>query len=157
MTSFEGTLDGSALRIAVVASRFNELISERLLAGALDGLRRHGVPEQNIDIARVPGSFEIPLVAQQLARTGRYDAVLCVGCVIRGETPHFDLVAGQATTGIAAVALATGVPAIFAVLTTDTVEQALDRAGIKSGNKGYEAALSAIEMANLLRALPKAE
>jgi len=157
VTSFEGTLDGSALRIAVVASRFNELISERLLAGALDGLRRHGVPEQNIDIARVPGSFEIPLVAQQLARTGRYDAVLCVGCVIRGETPHFDLVAGQATTGIAAVALATGVPAIFAVLTTDTVEQALDRAGIKSGNKGYEAALSAIEMANLLRALPKAE
>jgi 6,7-dimethyl-8-ribityllumazine synthase len=157
VTVYEGKLAGDGLRIAIVASRFNEFINARLLAGAQDGLRRHGVSDGAVDVAWVPGSFEIPVVARRLAATGRYDAVICLGTIIRGETAHFDLVASQAASGIAGAAQETGVPTIFAVLTTETIEQAIERAGTKSGNKGYEAALSAIEMANLLRSLPKAE
>jgi 6,7-dimethyl-8-ribityllumazine synthase len=157
VTVYEGTLSGDGLRIAIVVSRFNEFITTRLLAGAMDGLRRHGVPEDAIDVAWVPGSFEIPVVAKKLASGSTYDAVICLGTIIRGETAHFELVAGQAAAGVANVALATGVPAIFGVLTTETIEQAIERAGTKAGNKGYEAALSAIEMANLLHRLVKAE
>jgi 6,7-dimethyl-8-ribityllumazine synthase len=157
VTVYEGKLSGEGLHVAIVISRFNEFITERLLAGALDGLRRHGVSEEAVDVVWVPGSFEIPLAARRLASTGTYDAVVCVGTIIRGETAHFDLVAGQAASGIAGVGLETGVPTIFAVLTTETIEQAIERAGAKSGNKGYEAALSAIEMVNLMRTLPTAE
>ncbi len=157
MTIYEGDLSGQGLRVAIVASRFNEFINDRLLTGALDGLRRHGVDEASVDVAWVPGSFEIALVAKRLARSGRYDALVCLGAIIRGATAHFDHVANQAAAGIAAISRETGVPAIFGVLTTDTIEQAIERAGTKAGNKGYEAALAAIEMANLLRALPKAE
>jgi 6,7-dimethyl-8-ribityllumazine synthase len=153
VTLYEGNLSGEGLRIAIVASRFNEFINARLLEGAKDGLRRHGVADDNVDIAWVPGSFEIPVVARKLAAGGSYDAVICLGTIIRGETAHFDLVAGQAAAGIAKVAMETGVPTIFAVLTTETIEQAIERAGTKAGNKGYEAALSAIEMANLMRRL----
>ncbi|HLG50570.1 MAG: 6,7-dimethyl-8-ribityllumazine synthase [Chloroflexi bacterium] len=150
---FEGNLVGEGLRFAIVVARFNEFITSRLLAGAMDGLIRHGVREQDIDVAWVPGSFEIPVVAKRLARSARYDAVLCLGAVIRGATPHFDYVAAEAAKGIAAAALETEVPVIFGVLTTDTIEQAIERAGTKAGNKGYDAALTAIEMANLLRAI----
>jgi 6,7-dimethyl-8-ribityllumazine synthase len=151
VTVFQGKLAGDGLRIAVVAGRFNELITERLLAGAMDGLARQGVDEQAIDIAWVPGSFEIPVAARKLACTGRYDAIICLGAVIRGATAHFEHVAGQAAAGIARVATDTGVPVIFGVLTTDTIDQAIERAGAKSGNKGFEAAQSAIEMANLFK------
>ena len=150
---FEGNLVGEGLRFAIVVARFNEFITSRLLAGAMDALIRHGVQEQDIDVAWVPGSFEIPVVAKRLARSARYDAVLCLGAVIRGATPHFDYVAAEAAKGIAAAALETEVPVIFGVLTTDTIEQAIERAGTKAGNKGYDAALTAIEMANLLRAI----
>jgi 6,7-dimethyl-8-ribityllumazine synthase len=153
MKAFEGNLIGADLRIAIVLSRFNNLIGERLLEGALDTLRRHGVPEDEIALARVPGAFEIPLVAQEMARTGRYDAVLCLGAVIRGATAHFDYVAGPMASSLAGVALATGVPILFGVLTTDTIEQAVERAGTKAGNKGADVAVAAIEMANLLRAI----
>ncbi len=152
--TFEGTLLGSGLRFGIVVSRFNEFITQRLLEGALDGLRRHGVEEDAVDVAWVPGSLEIPVVARRLAQSGQYDAVICLGAVIRGATAHFDYVAGGAATGIASVALETGVPVIFGVITTDTIEQAIERAGTKAGNKGYDAALSAIEMANLMRTLP---
>ncbi len=152
--TFEGTLVGSGLRFGIVVSRFNEFITQRLLEGALDGLRRHGVEDEAVDVAWVPGSFEIPLVARRLAQSGQYDAVICLGAVIRGATAHFDYVAGGAANGIASVALETGVPVIFGVITTDTIEQAIERAGTKAGNKGYDAALSAIEMANLMRTLP---
>lgn len=155
MTVYAGTLSAGDLRFAIVVSRFNDLISERLLAGALGALRRHGATEDTIDVAWVPGSLELALAAQRLASSNRYAAVICLGAVIRGETPHFDLVAGQAAAGIAAVSRATGIPIVFGVLTTDTIEQALDRAGAKSGNKGNDAALTAIEMANLWRALPQ--
>lgn len=154
MTTYEGNLSGADLRVAIVVARFNDLIGERLLSGALDGLRRHGVAEEATDVVWVPGSFEIPTVARRFACSGKYDAVICLGAVIRGATAHFDLVAGQAAAGIAAVGRETGVPTIFGVLTTDTIEQALERAGTKAGNKGYDAALAAIEMANLLRSLP---
>lgn len=157
MTVFEGRLTGAELRVAIVIARFNEFISGRLLTGAENALRRHAVPDGNVDVTWVPGSFEIPVAALRLARSGRYDAIICLGAVIRGATAHFDYVAGQAASGIAAVALQTGVPTIFGVLTTDTIEQAIDRAGAKAGNKGYEAAVSAIEMATLLRELPPAE
>ena len=150
---FEGHLVGTGLHFAIVAGRFNDLITAQLLSGALDGLTRHGVDENNVDIAWVPGSFEIPVVAKKLAQSGRYDAVLCLGAVIRGSTPHFDYVAAEASKGIAAVALQTGVPVIFGVLTTDSIEQAIERAGTKAGNKGYDAAVSGIEMANLLRSI----
>lgn len=154
MTVFEGTLSGDGLAVGIVVSRFNDFVGERLLAGALDGLRRHGVPDDGVDVAWVPGSFEIPVVARRMANSGRYEAVICLGAIIRGATSHFDLVAGQTAAGIAAISAETGVPTIFGVLTTETIEQAVERAGSKAGNKGYEAAVSAIEMANLLRALP---
>lgn len=151
---FEGKLIGEGLRFAVVISRFNEFITGKLLEGARDALRRHGVADGDVDVAWVPGSFEIPLVAKRLAESGRYDAVICLGAVIRGATPHFDYVASEVAKGVAAVGLTTGVPTIFGVLTTDTIEQAIERAGTKAGNKGFAAAVAAIEMANLLRALP---
>jgi len=145
----EGMLSAKGLRFGIVVARFNEFVTERLLSGALDALRRHGTEEENIEVFRVPGAFELPWVAQKLAQQGRFSAIICLGAVIRGETPHFDYVAAQVTRGISQVALECGVPVILGVLTTDTVEQAVDRAGAKSGNRGFEAALSAIEMANL--------
>jgi 6,7-dimethyl-8-ribityllumazine synthase len=151
--TYEGRLDGSELSIAIVVARFNDAITRQLLAGAQDGLLRHGVDERDIDVVWVPGSFEIPLMAKHVASTGRYQAVICLGAVIRGETAHYEHVSNQVSGGIARVGLDTGVPTIFGVLTTDTVEQALNRAGLKSGNKGYEAAVAAIEMANLTRSL----
>jgi 6,7-dimethyl-8-ribityllumazine synthase len=150
---FEGVLKGDGLRFAIVVSRFNDFISSKLLAGALDCLARHGVGEGNVDVAWVPGALEIPLVAQRLGKGGKYHAVICLGAVIRGATPHFDYVAGEVAKGVARVQLETGVPMIFGVLTTETIEQAVERAGTKAGNRGWDAALSALEMANLLRGL----
>lgn len=150
MESYEGTLIGTGLRVAIVLGRFNSLIGDRLLEGALSTLRRHGVADEDITVARVPGAFEIPLVAQELAKTGRYGAVICLGAVIRGATAHFDYVAGPMASSLANIALQTGVPVLFGVLTTDTIEQALERAGTKAGNKGADVAAAAIEMANLL-------
>jgi 6,7-dimethyl-8-ribityllumazine synthase len=150
---FEGNLVGTGLRIGIVVARFNEFFTGKLLEGALDGLVRHGVDEAQVDTAWVPGSFEIPVVAKKLAGSGRYDAVICLGAVIRGATPHFDYVAAEVSKGVAAVGLQTGVPVIFGVITTDTLEQAIERSGTKAGNKGFDAAVSAIEMANLLRNL----
>jgi 6,7-dimethyl-8-ribityllumazine synthase len=150
---FEGQLSATGLRFAVVVSRFNSFITERLLGGAMDALRRTGAAEDMIDVVKVPGSWEVPMVAGELARQHRYDAVICLACVIRGETPHFDYVAAEAAKGVAHVAAETGVPVAFGVLTTNTLEQAIDRAGAKGGNKGFDAAMSAIEMANLLRTL----
>lgn len=151
--TFEGKLIGEGLRVGIVVSRFNEFITNKLLGGAMDGLVRHGVREEDVDVAWVPGSFEIPLVAKRLAASGRYDTVLCLGAVIRGSTPHFDYVAAEVSKGIAHVSLDTGVPCVFGVLTTDTIEQAIERAGTKAGNKGFDAAVTGIEMANLLRAV----
>ena len=148
-----GTLDGEGLRVGVIAASFNEFITSRLLEGALSGLSRHGVHEGDVTVARVPGSFEIPLIARNMAESGRYDAVICLGAVIRGETDHYHHVASQAASGIAGASGSTGIPVIFGVLTTDTVEQAINRSGGKQGNNGYNAALAAIEMANLVRAL----
>ncbi|MDR7438543.1 MAG: 6,7-dimethyl-8-ribityllumazine synthase [Armatimonadota bacterium] len=153
--AFEGHLDGRGLRVGVVVSRFNEAITRLLLEGALDTLRRHGAEE--VDVAWVPGAFEIPLVALRLARSGRYHAVICLGTVIRGATPHFEYVAGQSAAGVAQAALSTGVPVIYGILTADTLEQALERAGTKGGNRGRDAALAALEMANLLKVLPEGE
>ena len=149
----EGELQARDLRFALIAARFNDFVVEPLLRGALDALKRHGVTEKQIDIVRVPGAFDIPIVARKLAQSQRYAALVALGCVIRGQTPHFDYVAGECAGGIARIALETGVPVAFGVLTTDTVEQAVDRAGGKAGNKGADAALVAIEMANLLRRL----
>jgi 6,7-dimethyl-8-ribityllumazine synthase len=154
MTTYEGKLSGKGLRFALVVGRFNELISKRLYEGALDNLRRHEVAEKDIDLVWVPGAFEMPLVAQRLAGGGRYDAVICLGAVIRGGTPHFEYVAAEAAKGIAKASLDSGVPVVFGVLTTDTLEQAVERAGSKAGNKGSAAATTALEMANLLRVLP---
>jgi 6,7-dimethyl-8-ribityllumazine synthase len=151
---YEGTLAPPPGRFALVAARFNQLVVERLIAGAQDGLLRHGVSEDRIDQVWVPGSFELPLVAQRLARSGHYSAVVCLGAIIRGETDHYDHVAGGAASGIARVALETGIPVIFGVLTCENLEQALNRAGGKGDNKGFDAALSAIEMINLLSQLP---
>jgi 6,7-dimethyl-8-ribityllumazine synthase len=148
--TFEGKLSGQGLSLAIVVSRFNRLVTERLLAGAQDALARHGVDGEKVDTAWVPGSLELPLAARRLAERGRYDAIVCLGAVIRGETPHFDYVASQAAAGITRVALDTGVPTIFGVITANTLEQALERAGGKAGNKGYDAVVTAIEMANLL-------
>jgi 6,7-dimethyl-8-ribityllumazine synthase len=153
MASFEGSLIGSGLRVAIVVSRWNDLVTRRLLDGALDALRRHAVAAEAIDVAWVPGSFELPLVCQRMAATRRYDAVIALGVVIRGATSHYDHVAGAATSGVAQVGLSTGVPCIFGVVTTENIEQALERAGTKAGNKGFDAAVAAIEMANLLRAI----
>ncbi|HHY97686.1 MAG TPA: 6,7-dimethyl-8-ribityllumazine synthase [Firmicutes bacterium] len=150
---YEGKLIGEGLRIGVVASRFNELVVKKLVEGARDALTRHGVADEDLELAWVPGAFEIPLVAQRMAESRKYDAVICLGAVIRGATPHFEYVAAEAAKGIAQVALKTGIPVIFGVLTTDNLEQSLERAGTKAGNKGWDAALSAIEMANLLREL----
>jgi 6,7-dimethyl-8-ribityllumazine synthase len=151
--TFEGQLSATGLRFAIVVSRFNSFITERLLAGATDALRRTGAAEDMIDVVKVPGSWEVPLVAGELARQHVYDAVICLACVIRGETPHFDYVAAEAAKGVAHVASETGVPVAFGVLTTNTLEQAIDRAGAKGGNKGADAAMTAIEMANLMRTL----
>ena len=153
---FEGQLSATGLRFAVVVSRFNSFITERLLGGAMDALRRTGASEDMIDVVKVPGSWEVPMVAGELARQHRYDAVICLACVIRGETPHCDYVAAEAAKGVAHVAAETGVPVAFGVLTTNTLEQAIDRAGAKGGNKGFDAAMTAIEMANLLRTLRQA-
>jgi 6,7-dimethyl-8-ribityllumazine synthase len=155
MHSYEGVFDGQGLRVAIVAARFNEAVTQRLLDGAVDCLRRQGVADEDISIARVPGALEIPLAAQRLAQSGEVDAVVCVGAVIRGATPHFEHVATQAAAGVTAAALATGVPITFGVLTTDDRDQADERAGGKLGNKGFEAAQAALEMANLLAVLPK--
>lgn len=151
--TFEGLLTGDGLRVAIAVARFNELIAAKLLGGALDALRRHGVAEESIDVAWVPGSFELPLVCAKLAGSGRYDAVIALGAVIRGGTPHFEYVAAEAAKGVAAASLKTGVPVIFGVLTTNTIEEAIERAGTKHGNKGADAAAAAIEMAHLMRAL----
>jgi 6,7-dimethyl-8-ribityllumazine synthase len=155
MHIYEGVFDGQGLRVAIVAARFNEAVTQRLLDGAVDCLRRQGVADEDISIARVPGALEIPLAAQRLAQSGEVDAVVCVGAVIRGATPHFEHVATQAAAGVTAAALATGVPITFGVLTTDDRDQADERAGGKLGNKGFEAAQAALEMANLLAVLPK--
>jgi 6,7-dimethyl-8-ribityllumazine synthase len=154
MTTYEGSFAPPPGRFALVAARFNSAVVDGLVAGALDGLKRHGVDTDAIDLVRVPGSFEIPLVAQRLAAGGRYAAVICLGAVIRGDTDHYDYVAGEAAGGVARAALATGVPVVFGILTCDTLEQAVNRAGAKAGNKGFDAALTAIEMVNLLRQLP---
>lgn len=154
---YEGQLKGENLTFAIVVGRFNEFISTRLLDGALDALRRHGAADDRIHVAWVPGAFEIPLVAQKLARSGRFDAIICLGAVIRGATPHFDFVSTEVAKGVAQVALTSGVPTIFGVLTTDSIEQAVERAGTKAGNKGFAAAMAAMEMANLARELPAGE
>lgn len=153
MSVYEGDLIGTGLKVGIVISRFNELLGGRLLAGAKDALTRHGVAEGDIDVAWCPGAFEIPLVAQRLAKAGRYDAVIALGVVIRGATPHFEYVASEVSKGIAQVSLATSVPVAFGVITADTIEQAVERAGTKSGNKGWDAAEAAIEMVNLLKAV----
>ena len=153
MKNYVGELDGRGLRFAVVVSRFNTFISDRLLAGALDALERTGADPAAIEVARVPGSFEIPVTARQMAASGHYDAVICLGCILRGETPHFEYISSEVSRGITAAALATGIPIIFGVLTCDTLEQAIQRAGAKSGNKGFEAGLAAVETANLLKRL----
>ena len=153
---FEGQLSAQGLRFAVVVSRFNSFITDRLLAGAMDALRRTGAAEDAIDVIKVPGSWEVPLVASEIARQHRYDAVVCLSAVIRGETPHFDYVAAEAAKGVAHAAMDTGVPVAFGVLTTNTLEQAIDRAGAKGGNKGFDAAMTAIEMASLMRTLRQA-
>jgi 6,7-dimethyl-8-ribityllumazine synthase len=147
----EGKLDARGLKTAVIASRFNDFITAKLVEGALDCLLRHNADESDITIIRVPGSFEIPLAAQKAAASGTYDAIVCLGALIRGQTPHFDYIASEVTKGIAQVSLQTGMPVTFGVVTADTLEQAVDRAGAKAGNKGFEAALGAIEMANLLK------
>ena len=150
---FEGMLLGKGLKFGLVVSRFNEFITKKLVEGAQDALLRHGVSEDNIDVAWVPGSFEIPLIAQKLAQTKRYDAIICLGAVIRGGTPHFEYVAAEVTKGIAKVSLDTGLSVIYGVITADTLEQAIERAGSKEGNEGFKAATSAIEMANLVKSI----
>ena len=154
MRIFEGNVIAQELRFGIVVSRFNDFIGERLLGGALDALTRSGAAEDNIDVFKVPGAFEIPLMAKKLASSGSYDAVICLGAVIRGATPHFDYVANEVSKGIASVSLDSGVPIAFGVLTTDTLEQAIERAGTKAGNKGWDAAVAAIEMANVIRQIP---
>ena len=151
----QGELLGQGKKFAIVISRFNEFITSRLLSGAQDCFERHGVAAKDIDVAWVPGSFEIPVTALRIAQTHRYDAVVCLGAVIRGQTPHFDYIAAEVSKGVAQVSMATGVPTIFGVITADTIEQAVERAGTKAGNKGADAAASAIEMANLFGKLPK--
>lgn len=153
---FEGHMNGAGLKIALVSTRWNDFIVERLVAGAKDALTRHGVAESDIDQAVAPGAFEIPFVARKLAETGRYDAIVALGCVIRGATPHFDYVAAEAASGVAAVSREMGTPVAFGVLTVDTIEQAIERAGTKAGNKGAEAALAAMELVNLVRAIKEA-
>ena len=151
MRVFEGKLLAEGLKFAIIVSRFNDFIGERLLGGALDALKRSGGDEEDVDVFKVPGAFEIPIVAKKAVQSGKYDAVICLGAVIRGATPHFDYVAAEVSKGIASVSIDSGVPVSFGVLTTDTIEQAIERAGSKSGNKGWDAAYAAIEMANLMK------
>ena len=151
MKTLEGKLVAKGMRVGIVAARFNEFITSKLLSGALDGLIRHDVQEEDIHVAWVPGAFEIPLIASKMAGSGKYDAVICLGAVIRGSTSHYDYVCNEVSKGIAAVGLDSGIPVLFGVLTTENIEQAIERAGTKAGNKGYDCALSAIEMVNLIR------
>ncbi len=151
MKTIEGKLDATGLKFGIVIARFNEFISGKLLSGCLDGLKRHGAEDNNLDVIWSPGAFEIPLLAKKMAASKKYDAVICLGAVIRGATPHFDYVAAEVSKGVAHVGLETGFPIIFGVLTTDNLEQAIERAGTKGGNKGFDAALAAIEMANLMK------
>ena len=151
MKTLEGQLVAQDMRVGIIASRFNEFITSKLLGGAMDGLLRHGMQEENIQVAWVPGAFEIPLIASRMAKSGKYDAIICVGAVIRGSTSHYDYVCNEVSKGIASVSLETGVPVLFGVVTTENIEQASERAGTKAGNKGYDCALSAIEMVNLIR------
>lgn len=151
MKTLEGKLVSRDIKVGIVAARFNEFITSKLLSGAMDGLVRHEVAQEDVEVAWVPGAFEIPLIAQKMAESGKYDAVICLGAVIRGATSHYDLVCNEAAKGIAQVGLKTGVPVLFGVVTTDTIEQAIERAGTKAGNKGYDCATSAIEMVNLIR------
>lgn len=156
MKKLEGQLTGTGLRFALVCSRFNEIFTKKLEEGALDGLARHGVSNSDITVAWVPGAYELPLIAQKLAGSGQYDAVLALGVVIRGATPHFDYISAEVSKGVAQASLSTGVPVIFGVLTTNSIQEAIERSGSKSGNKGFDAAMSGIEMANLIKALAKA-
>lgn len=151
MNTYEGKLVAQNMKVAIVAARFNEFITSKLIGGAMDGLTRHGVAEEDISLSWVPGAFEIPLVASKLAKSGKYDAVICLGAVIRGSTSHYDLVCNEVAKGIAQVSLASQIPVLFGVVTTDTIEQAIERAGTKAGNKGYDCALGAVEMVNLIR------
>lgn len=151
MNTFEGKLVAQNIKVAIVAARFNEFITSKLIGGAMDGLTRHGVQEEDIHLAWVPGAFEIPLIAGKMAKSGKYDAVICLGAVIRGSTSHYDLVCNEVAKGIAQVSLASDVPVMFGVITTDTIEQAIERAGSKAGNKGYDCALGAVEMVNLIQ------
>ena len=151
MKTFEGKLTAKEIKIGIVAARFNEFITSKLLSGAVDGLVRHDVKEENIHVAWVPGAFEIPLIASKMAKSGKYDAVICLGAVIRGSTSHYDYVCNEVSKGIAAVSLESGIPVLFGVLTTENIEQAIERAGTKAGNKGYDCAMSAIEMVNLIQ------
>jgi len=153
MKVYEGQLVAEGLKIGIVIARFNEFIGSKLLSGAIDGLVRHGVEEEDVEVIWVPGAFEIPVAAQKMVSGGKYDAVICLGAVIKGSTSHYDYVCAEVSKGIAAISLNTGIPVLFGVLTTDTIEQAIERAGTKAGNKGYDCALSAIEMANLLKQL----
>ena len=147
----QGDLSGRGLKFGIVAARFNDFITGRLIDGALDGLQRHGVSDNDVEILKVPGAYEIPLAAKMLAQSKKYNAIICLGAVIRGATPHFEYVSAEVSKGVASVSLESGLPVIFGVLTTDTIEQAIERAGTKSGNKGWDAALAAIEMANLMK------
>lgn len=149
----EGKLDATGLKVGIAISRFNSFISERLLEGSIDALLRHGADEKNLDVVRVPGAFELPMATKKMVESGKYDAVICLGAVIRGATPHFDYVSAEVSKGIASVSLDAGVPVAFGVLTTDNIEQAVERAGSKSGNKGFEAAVTVIEMVNLFRSM----
>ena len=151
MKTIEGKLDAKGLKFGIVIARFNEFISGKLLSGCLDGLKRHGAEEKNIEVVWSPGSFEIPLLAKKMAKSGKYDAVVCLGAVIRGATPHFEYVSAEVSKGVASVGLESEVPVIFGVLTTDNIEQAIERSGTKGGNKGFDAALAAIEMVNLMK------
>lgn len=151
MRTFEGKLVGKGLKFAIVVSRFNEVVTKELLEGALDCLRRHDVQSEDIEVFWTPGSFEIPVTAKKLAELGQYDAIICLGCLIRGDTPHFDFLSAEVTKGVAQVSLEHSLPVIFGILTADTLEQAIERSGAKQGNKGFQAALSAIEMANLFK------
>ena len=155
MNLFEGKLTAQNIKVGIVAARFNEFITSKLLGGAMDGLTRLDVREEDIDVAWVPGAFEIPLIASKMAQSGKYDAVICLGAVIRGSTSHYDYVCAEVSKGIAQVSLSTGVPVMFGVLTTDTIEQAIERAGTKAGNKGFDCAQGAVEMVNLCRAMAK--
>lgn len=155
MKTFEGKLVSEDIKVGIVVARFNEFITSKLLSGAMDTLIRHEVKEENIQVAWVPGAFEIPLIASKMAESGKYDAVICLGAVIRGSTSHYDYVCNEVSKGIASVSLETGVPVLFGVLTTENIEQAIERAGTKAGNKGYDCALSAVEMVNLIREMEK--